>query len=80
MEMLSVKDVAARLRISLEQVLTLIRSGALKASNVGLGIKRPRWRISESDLQAFLDKRAPKPARPKNRRPLAVVGPDNFGD
>ncbi|WP_417736333.1 helix-turn-helix domain-containing protein [Rosistilla oblonga] len=59
-----------------EQVLAWIHAGDLPASNVAKSSagKRPRWRISESDLGKFLLSRRhpasqPKPAAKVARRP-----------
>ena len=67
---LSVKDVCERYSVSEGTVLTWIRSGDLRALNVGrkLGGKKPRWRITESALQAFEQLRTPTPPAPKTRR------------
>jgi excisionase family DNA binding protein len=51
------REVAERLGLSVDHVLGLIRSGVLRASNVGVG-RRPRWRVALVDLVAFLDQRA----------------------
>ncbi len=51
------REVAERLGLSVDHVLGLIRSGVLRASNVGVG-RRPRWRVALVDLMAFLDQRA----------------------
>lgn len=66
--------IAAELGTSVDTVLGLIRSGQLKASNLGQRV-RPRWRVSRADLQAFLDARSnqrPKPAPRRRRQPEAV--------
>lgn len=54
---LKVGEVAATLQISPMQVHSLITDGELRATNVGRGGKK-YWRVSRSDLQAFLDERA----------------------
>lgn len=74
---LSVRDVAERLGLSEGQILALIRSGDLPASNVTKkGARKPRWRISAADLEAFLNRRrtvpAPKP-QPRRKRPERVT-------
>jgi excisionase family DNA binding protein len=48
------KVVAARLSTTLDHVLGLVHSHKLKATNIGRGAKRPRWRVSEEDLKAFI--------------------------
>ncbi len=68
---LTVADVAKRLTIGDEQVLGFIKTGKLRASNVGLGAKRPRWRIDPADLETFLASRRnsqPAPSIRRNRR------------
>lgn len=47
-------EVAARLRVTPEQVRSLIRKGMLYAINVGAGNKRPLYRIPREALQSFL--------------------------
>jgi len=73
MQLLSLKQVAERLSISETSVKRMVASGELPYINVGAsdGSLRPRKRISESDLFAFLEKRrTQKPARtaPVRRR------------
>ena len=51
---LTTKEAAAILRISLKLLLSYIASGQLKATKMGRG-----WRIREADLQAFYNA-APK--------------------
>ena len=51
---LTTKEAAGILRISLKLLLSYIASGQLKATKMGRG-----WRIREADLQAFYDA-APK--------------------
>ena len=67
------REVAARLRVSVDKVRSWIASGKLRAVNVGDGLKRPRWRIRESDLAEFeqsrLSQPPPKPARRRRKDP-----------
>lgn len=58
MTQLTVLDVSRRLRLHEETVRSLIRLGDLPAVNVSAGSARPRWRISEADLEAFMARRA----------------------
>lgn len=51
-KMLTPRQVATRLGISVDQVYRLIESKKLPAKNVGVGT-RPRWRVDESDLEGF---------------------------
>jgi len=52
--LLTVDKVAELLEITRQQVCLLIRSGKLIACNIGLGSKKPRYRIKETDLDLFL--------------------------
>jgi hypothetical protein len=58
------------------KILAWIRSGQLHAVNVGDGAQRPRFRISEADLQLFLESRsavpAPKITRCRRRKDPSV--------
>jgi len=53
-KLLTLKEVAERLRVSERSVFRYIHSGKLKASKIGY------WRIAEKDLQAFLKERGNK--------------------
>jgi excisionase family DNA binding protein len=66
-------EVAERLGVSYITVLAWIRDGSLTGTIVSRNpaSKRPRWRIAEADLEAFLVERhraAVKPV-PQARRP-----------
>ena len=65
-------QIAERLAIGSDKVLTWIRNGELRAVNVAERISgRPRWRISESAFEEFLKSResSPPPTRTDvNRR------------
>lgn len=67
---LSVKEVAERFGVSQHTCLTWIRSGELRAVNVGrrLGAKKPRWRITQEALEAFEQLRTPTPPMPRTQR------------
>jgi excisionase family DNA binding protein len=69
--------VAERLGIDVHRVLGWIRRGELRGVNVGDGSQRPRFRVSEADLQVFLAARAagpaPKIARVRRRRNPEIV-------
>jgi excisionase family DNA binding protein len=76
-------EVAARLRVGEDKIRTAIANGELKAVDLAArGSKRPRWRISPEDLEAFLAARASggsKPApRPAPRRTLKSSGKQWF--
>jgi excisionase family DNA binding protein len=63
-------QVAKQLGVDPSTVIGWIRTRELKASNVGKGGQRPRYRIQQADLGAFMRKRQPaeKPAVRKSRR------------
>jgi len=51
-EWLTVEDVAKQLKVHIKTVRHWINTGELEAMNIGRG-----YRISKSDLQAFIEKR-----------------------
>jgi excisionase family DNA binding protein len=53
-KLLTLKEVAGRLRVSERSVFRYIHSGKLIASKIGY------WRISEKDLKQFLKKNSSK--------------------
>lgn len=61
-------QVAEQLGVDPATVICWIRSGQLKASNVGKGAQRPRYKIRQSDLDQFLKSRQPQPMVTKKRR------------
>lgn len=67
---LSVKELCERYGVNEHTVLGWIRSGELKAINVGRrqGAKKPRWRITPEALVAFELLRTPAPPMPRTRR------------
>lgn len=72
----SVKQVAELLGIRTHGVLSLIRSGELRAVDVSLVQGgRPRWRIMPDDLEGFLLRRTHQvaPPRRRRRRPATTV-------
>ena len=78
-KLMSIAEVSRSLGTNENKILGLIRSGELSAINVaqnGNG-KRPRWRISDSDLDAFLESRktatSPHVAIKKSRKPRRRV-------
>jgi excisionase family DNA binding protein len=60
-------EIAKLLRVSPEKVLGWIRRGKLKAVNVSDGF-RPRYRVSQEDLDAFLKVREVQPPSPRTHR------------
>lgn len=51
-------QVAEQLAISAKHVRMLIAAGELRASNIGGEGRSARWRVSESDLNRWLESRA----------------------
>jgi excisionase family DNA binding protein len=68
--MYTVQDIQRRYGVTVHTVLGWIRSGELRAVNVGrrLDGKKPRWRVSEEALAAFEQLRTPAPPPPRARR------------
>jgi excisionase family DNA binding protein len=67
---ITVKEASERYGVEEHTVLGWIRSGELRALNVGrtLGKKKPRWRITAEALAAFELLRTPTPPPPRTRR------------
>jgi hypothetical protein len=67
---LTVKDVSRRYGVTAHSVLCWIKAGELRALNVSRrpGAKRPSWRITPEALQAFEERRTPRPVAPQTRR------------
>jgi excisionase family DNA binding protein len=76
--MFTVAEVAAHLAVSDEAVLALIRSGRLKSVNVGLGVKRPRHRITQQALEEFIQSRTASAKPISRRRKTAAVAATEF--
>ena len=77
---LSVPVVAKRLGITSEQVRRLIHAGRLRARNMGISDRNPRYRISEDDLERYLreSEAKPSPVIPRRQRepaeePMAIA-------
>jgi excisionase family DNA binding protein len=68
--MYTVQDLQRRFGVTDHTVLGWIRSGELRAVNVGRrpGGGKPRWRISHEALDAFEQLRTPAPAPARTRR------------
>ena len=65
---LTTPQVAKRLGVNQDKVLNWIRSGELRAMNYATRQSgRPRYRVAESDLAAFLASRATVPTPPATR-------------
>ncbi|MHB8902146.1 MAG: helix-turn-helix domain-containing protein [Thermoguttaceae bacterium] len=72
----SVKQVSELLQIRTHGVLTLIRSGELRAIDVSLAQGgKPRWRILPDDIDAFVSKRTfqPRVVRKRRRKPTSEL-------
>lgn len=66
----TVRDLCDRYSVTCNTILAWIRSGELRAVNVGrrIGAGKPRWRITQEALEAFELLRTPSPALPRTRR------------
>ena len=64
---LTSREIAKLLRVSPDKVLGWIHRGKLRAVNVSNRI-RPRYRVSQDDLAAFLTAREVQPPPPKSRQ------------
>jgi hypothetical protein len=62
-----VKDIAGRYSVAVDKVLDWIAKGELVAINVSTNPngKRPRWRVTQEELERFEQSRATKPPAPK---------------
>ncbi len=56
--LLTPEEVAEHLKVTAEQIRSLIRKGRIEASNVSAGTKRPLYRIKQGALDDFLNRRA----------------------
>jgi hypothetical protein len=67
--MLSVREVADQLGTRTHSVLTLIKTGQLRASDISLTPGgRPRWRIDPDDLSLYLARKTFQAPAPRRRR------------
>ncbi|MEL6110124.1 MAG: helix-turn-helix domain-containing protein [Planctomycetota bacterium] len=74
MKYLTPKQAAEIIGVGQDHIVHLIHSEVLAASNVSLGKKRPRWKISEDDIVAFMERRQKKsPPKRRPRRKLREV-------
>jgi len=61
-QLLTPNEAAIKLKVTPEQIRSLIRKGQLSAVNIGAGTKRPLYRITQTALDNFLNQRwQPKP-------------------
>jgi excisionase family DNA binding protein len=74
--LLTVRDVAAQLRVKPDIVLSFISAHHLRAVNVAsVGSRRPRWRIDQADVDVFLATRrtGTRPVPTRRKRPSTAV-------
>lgn len=66
----TVNDLMKRYGVAQHTVLAWIRSGELKAMNVGVSSsrKKPRWRVTSDALAAFERLRTPTQSAPSGQR------------
>ena len=67
-------ELAKALRVDVHSVLAWIKTGQLRAVNVGSGRKRPRWRIDPADVAVFEAARTAQPQTTTQRRKKAASG------
>lgn len=53
-KLLTPDDVAKILQIDVDTVRRYLKTGILKGIRFGAGVKRPRWRVKEKDLEDFI--------------------------
>lgn len=73
LEWFTCEQVAATLKVDADAVRGWIASGALRATNVGSGKHKPRWRISADAVEAFTSARANRTPVSTRRRTRANV-------
>ncbi len=73
-KLLTPNDVAVQLKVTSEQIRCLIRSGQLTAINVGIGTKRPLYRITKQALENFLNRRY-QPSKAIHKRKFKQLAP-----
>lgn len=60
--------IAESMHIGTETVFRWIRSGELKAANIGNSKIKPRYRVAKTDLEAFLESRSNQPQQTAKRK------------
>jgi excisionase family DNA binding protein len=66
---LTPRDIAEQLGVKLLNVLAWIRSGELVACDLSRDRRvKPRWRIEQAELRAFLLRRQSQPPAPRAQR------------
>jgi hypothetical protein len=71
-------QVARELGVDPSTVIAWIKSGELKGSNIGKGSQRPRYRIQQCDLEAFLKARQLEVPVKRKRRTKEPAGEIEF--
>lgn len=66
--LLTPREAAEIVGVSTDHVRSLIKQGSLVATNVGLGKRVQRWRVSPDELQAFIRQRRNRPEPVRRRR------------
>jgi excisionase family DNA binding protein len=76
--MMTPPQVARLLGVSDDKIRHWIRTGELKATDVVLRrLSRPRWRVAQADLDAFIQARQPEPPLvPQRAQRAQSAGPD----
>jgi excisionase family DNA binding protein len=69
--LLTARQAAQHLSITVEQLLALVHDGTLSGINVSRGKKRGRWRFTRADLDAF------KASRIRQEQPCRFSSPKN---
>jgi excisionase family DNA binding protein len=73
LEYLTPPQAAQLLGVAVETIHVFIRSGKLKASNLGQA-GRPRWKISRAAIDEFMDGRSnAKPAKPPKTKSQPIT-------
>lgn len=67
-KLLTVAEIGKRYAVGPKKVLHWIRSGELKAINVGHGQQQPRWRITPEAIEEFELMRTYTPTNPTKKR------------
>ena len=70
--LLTAAQAAAKLNVTIEQVMAHVEDGSLRYVNISRGSKRPRYRFTQSDLNEFIAARtqehSPCPSSPQRNR------------
>lgn len=74
---LSPRQVAEYLNVSYDVVLDLIHAGELPKRDVSVGRGKPRYRVAESEIEDFLNRRT-EHREPRKRRKIRKPKRDYF--